>query len=56
MILGKLIATVSGKEDEFLGNGRSDRDILQMYTDAIEVRPAPHYYVPPQPLCLRPRC
>ena len=37
---GKLIAHVSGKEDEFLGNGRSERDILQMYTEAIEVRPS----------------
>ena len=35
---GDLIAAVTGKQDEFLGNGRNERDILQMYTEAIEVR------------------
>lgn len=35
---GELIAAVTGKQDEFLGNGRNERDILQMYTESIEVR------------------
>ena len=39
---GKLVATVSGKEDAFLGSGRSEREILQMYTDAIEVSSRVH--------------
>ena len=34
----KLVATVAGQSDEFLGNGRAERDILHMYADAIEVR------------------
>ena len=34
----ELISAVTGKQDAFLGNGRSGRDILQMYSDAIHVR------------------
>ena len=34
----QLISAVTGKQDAFLGNGRSERDILQMYSDAIHVR------------------
>ena len=34
----KLVAAVAGQSDEFLGNGRAERDILHMYADAIEVR------------------
>ena len=34
----KLVATVAGQSDEFLGNGRAERDILHMYADASEVR------------------
>jgi hypothetical protein len=36
----ELISAVTGKQDAFLGNGRSGRDILQMYSDAIHVRSA----------------
>lgn len=43
-----LIAAVTGKEDEFLGNGRSEHEILQIYTEAIDVRLAP------APLAVRP--
>ena len=39
---GALIAAVTGKQDAFLGNGRNERDILLMYTEAIEVRQFPN--------------
>lgn len=34
----ELIAAVTGKQDDFLGSGRDERDVLQMYTQAIDVR------------------
>ena len=34
----ELIGAVTGKQDDFLGKGRDERDILQMYTQAIDVR------------------